>query len=141
MLAASEGGGGHHTPPVVEFVNTWVGEPLHHFQVEYTKPLWDKFFANFGTNAESVFGPYTPENAVPWYTVMFVIACLISLVVVWILKGKLSEDEPSDGQQVLESGVIAVRNLMGDVIGPHGLKYFPVVATFGMIILISNLMA
>lgn len=130
----------HHTPPLVEFVNHYIGEPVYHFQIHYTKPLWDKFFGTFGTTAENIFGPYTPENAVPWYTVMLIVACAITLAVVWILKGRLSEDEPSDGQQVLEGGVLAIRQLLYDNIGPHGMKYFPVIATFGVLILISNLM-
>ncbi|MDQ3586162.1 MAG: F0F1 ATP synthase subunit A [Pyrinomonadaceae bacterium] len=132
--------GGHHTPPIVELVNHYIGEPLHEFQLHYTKPLWDKFFANFGTNAETVFGPYTPENAVPWYTVMFIIACIISVALIWILKGRLSEDEPGGGQQTLEVSVLSVRNMLADVVGEHGLKYFPVVMTFGVLILVSNLM-
>ncbi len=131
----------HHTPPIVEFVNHFIGEPLHHFQVAYTRPVWDKIFANFGTTAEQVFGVYTPENAVPWYTVMFFIACLLSAVVVWVLKGRyLSEDEPGGGQQTLEAAVLAIRGLIEDIVGPHGLKYFPVVATFAVLILVSNLM-
>ena len=83
---------------------------------------------------------YTPENAIPWYTVMFVLACLLSVVVIWVLKGRLSEDEPGHGQQTLEVGVLAVRGMVEDIIGPHGLKYFPVVMTFAVLILISNLM-
>ena len=134
-------GTAHHTPAVVEFINHYVGEPLHHFQVEYTRPLWDKFFAKFGTTAENVFGAYTPENAVPWWTVMFVLAVLFTLAVIWVLKpSKLSVDEPTYGQMTLEAGVLAIRNLLLDNVGPHGLKYFPVVATFGVLILISNLM-
>ena len=146
LAAAAEGGehggGGHGTPVIVEAVNHYIGEPVHHFQVAYTKPIWDKIFAFFGTDAESVFGVYTAENAVPWYTVMFVVACLITMALIWILKGQaLSEDEPGGGQQTLETGVLALRGLIEDVIGPHGLKYFPVVATFGLLILVSNLMA
>lgn len=132
---------GHSEPTIVEFVNAYIGEPLHEFQVHYTKPLWDSFFARFGTTAESVFGVYTPENAVPWYTVMFVLACIMSLVVVWVLKGRVSSEVPEDGQQVLEVGLGSLRNLLLDLVGPHGMKYFPVVATFAVLILISNLMA
>jgi F-type H+-transporting ATPase subunit a len=108
--------------------------------VTYTKPIWDKFLAKFGTNAEAAFGPYTPDNAIPWYTVMFVIACILSVIIIWILKGKLSEKEPGGGQQTLELSVLAVRNMIEDIIGPHGLKYFPVVMTFAVLILVSNLM-
>ncbi|HEX5709474.1 MAG TPA: F0F1 ATP synthase subunit A [Pyrinomonadaceae bacterium] len=132
----------HHTPAVVEAVNNLVGPPIHDFQLHYTKPIWDNFFHKFGTTTESAFAasPYTPENAVPWYTVMFIIACILSVIVIMILKRGLSEDEPSNRQQALEAGVLAVRNLLYDNVGPHGLKYFPVVATFGVLILISNLM-
>ena len=127
----------HHTPWIVEKVNALVGEPLYHLQMKYTKPYWDKLL---GTDASHVIGEYSPETAVPWYTVMFIIACILSIVIIWLLKRKLSEDEPSAGQQTLEVGVLAVRNLIVDVIGPHGVKYFPVVATFGVLILVSNLL-
>jgi F-type H+-transporting ATPase subunit a len=137
--------GGEHMPWLVTQVNHLIGEPLYHLQQQTTHVWWDKFFGVFGTNAEAVFGPYSPETAVPWYTVMFVIACLLTVIFVWILKGKLfgrklSEDEPHGGQQTLEVAVLAVRGLIEDIIGPHGLKYFPVVATFALLILISNLM-
>ena len=133
--------GGHHTPVIVEAINHYVGEPVYHFQVKYTQPLWDKFFGLFGTNAEKVFGVYTPENAVPWYTVMFVLAALFTLALVWILKPrKLSVEEPDYGQLTLETGVLAIRDLLVDNVGQHGMKYLPVVATFGILILVSNLM-
>lgn len=142
--ATAHGGGeaaAHHTPPLVEAVNHFIGRPVHDFQMAYTKPLWDKFFHYFGTDAETVFGAYTVNNAVPWYTVMFIVACLITIALIWILKGKyLSEDEPHGGQQTLEVTVLAVRDMVENIIGPHGLKYFPVVATFALLILISNLM-
>ena len=139
MLLFSESGG-HATPLVVEFINHYLGEPVNNFQVTYTKPIWDKIFAYFGTNAENVFGAYTPENAIPWYTVMFVIACLLTVAVIWVLKGKLSEDSPSSGQLTLEAGFLTLKDMVQEIIGPHGMKYFPVVATFAILILISNLM-
>lgn len=130
----------HHVPPVVQWVNHLIGEPVHQFQVHYTKPLWDKLFANFGTDAVGVFGPYTAENAVPWYTVMFVIACLLSVGIIMLLRRKLSAEEPGHGQQTLEVTVLALRGMLSDVVGEHGLKYFPVVGTFAVLILVSNLM-
>ena len=130
----------HHTPIIVEFVNKYLGEWFYEKQMQYTYPLWKSFFAKFGTTPEAVFGPYSPETAIPWYTVMFVIACILSVVVIWILKGKLSSTDPGYGQQTLELSVLAVRSMLEDIIGPHGLKYFPVVMTFAVLILISNLM-
>ena len=132
--------GGHHTPLIVEFINHYLGEPVHHFEVTYTKPLWDKLLGNFGTTAEGVFGPYTVENAIPWYTIMFVIACILTVFLISIFKGKLSEDDPKPGQLTLEAGFLAIKDMVVSVIGEHGFKYFPVVATFGTLVLISNLM-
>jgi F-type H+-transporting ATPase subunit a len=132
--------GGHHTPLIVEFINTYLGEPVNRFELAYTKPLWDSFLAKFGTNAESVFGPYTPENAIPWYTIMFVIACLLTVLIVWIMKGKLSDGDPSQGQLTLEAGFLALKDMIVNIVGEHGFHYFPVVATFAVLVLVSNLM-
>lgn len=130
----------HHAPIIVQLVNHWFGEAALEFELKYTKPIWDKVLGAFGTTPEAAFGPYTAENAIPWYTVMFFIACILSVVIIWILKGKLSESEPGHGQQTLEVSVLAVRNMIEDIIGPHGLKYFPVVMTFAVLILVANLM-
>jgi len=134
--------GGHHVPVVVEFVNHWVGQPLHDIQMKTTYPMWQKFFGWFGTTPESVFGgEYTPENALPWYTVMFLLAVLFTLALIWVLKPrKLSVEEPTYPQLILEKGVLAIRDLLFDNVGPHGVKYLPVIATFGILILVSNLM-
>jgi F-type H+-transporting ATPase subunit a len=130
----------HHAPIIVQLVNHYFGEAALSFELKYTKPVWDKVLGFFGTTPEAAFGPYTAENAIPWYTVMFVIACILSVIIIWVLKGKLSESEPGYGQQTLELSVLAVRNMIEDIIGPHGLKYFPVVMTFAVLILVSNLM-
>jgi F-type H+-transporting ATPase subunit a len=137
---AAEGHSAHHMPIVVELVNKYFGEYAHNFQMKYTYPLWKSFFANFKTTPEAVFGPYTAETAIPWYTVMFVIACILSVAIIWILKGRLSADDPGHGQQALELGVLAIRDMLADIVGPHGLKYFPVVMTFAVLILVGNLM-
>jgi F-type H+-transporting ATPase subunit a len=133
-------GAEHHVPIIVEMVNHYLGEPVLRFEKAVTYPFWQKFFAFFHTTPEAVFGEYTVENAIPWYTVMFIIAAILSMTLIWILKGKLSEDDPANGQQTLEAGVLALRAMLVDIVGPHGVKYFPVVATFGVLILVSNLM-
>lgn len=73
-------------------------------------------------------------------TVMFIIACLLTVMVVWFLKGKLSEDDPKGGQLTLEAAFLALKDLIVGVVGEHAFKYFPVIATFAVLILISNLM-
>ncbi len=140
FLFAEGGGGGHHTPLIVEFINHYLGKPVHEFQMAFTRPLWDLILGNFGTTPEAIFGEYTVENAIPWYTIMFIIACILTVIVIKILKGKLSEEDPSSGQLTLEAGFLAIKDMVVSVIGEHGYKYFPVVATFAVLILISNLM-
>ena len=134
--------GGHHTPLIVEFVNHYLGEPALAFEKAYTIPAWNWLFGTLGMNttAEKLFGPYTVETAIPWYTIMFVIACLLTVVLISIFKGKLSEDDPRPGQLTLEAGFLAIKDMVVSVIGEHGFKYFPVVATFATLILVSNLM-
>lgn len=129
-----------HAPILVRLVNQYFGEYAYNFEMKYTYPFWKSLLGKFGTTPEAAFGAYSPENAIPWYTVMFVIACILSLVVIWILRGRLSEDEPGHGQQTLEVSVLAVRSMLEDIVGPHGLQYFPVVMTFAVLIMISNLM-
>lgn len=141
LLFAAAEGGGHHEPIIVTFVNHYLGEPAYQFQMNYVRPLvLNPLFERFGTTPDAVYGPLTPENAIPWYTVMFFIACILTITVVWILKGKLSEDEPGGGQLTLEAGILTIRDMLVSVVGPQGVKYFPVVATFAILILISNLM-
>lgn len=127
-------------PILVRLVNEYFGEYAYSFEMKYTHPVWTKILAKFGTTPEAAFGAYTPENAIPWYTVMFVLACILSLALIWIMKGRLSEDEPGHGQQTLEVGVLAIRSMLEDIVGPHGLQYFPVVMTFAVLILVSNVM-
>jgi len=129
-----------HVPLLVKAVNQYFGPYVYQLEMKYTYPVWQKVLAKFGTTPEAAFGVYSPENAIPWYTVMFIVACILSLIVIWILRGQLSEDEPGHGQQTLEVGVLAVRGMLEDIVGPHGLQYFPVVMTFAVLILISNLM-
>lgn len=133
--------GGHHVPLIVEFINTYFGEPVHRFQITYTEPFWNKYvFERFGTTAAKAFGPYTVDNAIPWYTIMFVIACLLTVFLVWLLRGKLSQDDPTPGQLTLEAGVLGIKDMITSIIGHHGFRHFPIVATFGILILVSNLM-
>ncbi|MBK9214862.1 MAG: F0F1 ATP synthase subunit A [Chloracidobacterium sp.] len=140
MLLFAESGG-HHVPLIVEFINHYLGEPVHRIQMATTYPMWKSFFAKFGTTPEKVFGgEYTAENAIPWYTIMFVIACIITVILVQLLKGKLSQDDPKPGQLTLEAGYLAIKDMVASVIGDNGFRHFPVVATFAVLILVSNLM-
>ncbi|MCY7345652.1 MAG: F0F1 ATP synthase subunit A [Pyrinomonadaceae bacterium] len=140
FLFAAEGG--HHTPLIVEFVNHYLGKPVYEFQMNHIYWRWQWLFDKLGvkTTPTAVFGEYSAETAIPWYTIMFVIACILTMFVIWIFKGKLSEDDPKSGQLTLEAGFLALKDMIVSVVGEHGYKYFPVVATFAVLVLISNLM-
>src|SRR3984893_10194943 len=88
-------------PILVRLVNQYFGEWAYNFEMKYTYPKWKVFFAKFGTTPDSVFGAYTPENAITWYQVIFIVACILSLVLIGSFKGQLAEDEPGHGQQTL----------------------------------------
>jgi F-type H+-transporting ATPase subunit a len=70
---------------------------------------------------------------------MFLFVVLVSVLVLWFLRRKLSVESPTNRQQAFEIGVETVRGLLNDLVGPGGMKHFPVVATFGLLILLSNL--
>ena len=91
---------------IVDFINHYLGEPVYRFEIAYTKPLWTKFFAKFGTSPDAVFGEYTPENAIPWYTDHVRDRVYHTVVAIRLFKGKLSEDDPTPGQLTLEAGFL-----------------------------------
>ncbi|MFZ4627633.1 MAG: F0F1 ATP synthase subunit A [Blastocatellia bacterium] len=144
--AAEEGhGGGHgeHVPVLVEWVNGWFGPAVYQLQSSLMPPIY---------RAVKVFGDHWPGEGlsydqylaaghlpIPTHVVMFLFVALVAVVLLGILRGKLSTESPSSRQQTFEVGVEAVRGLLADLVGPKGLRHFPVVATFGLLILLCNL--
>ena len=76
-----------------ELVNH-ISAGCYDFEMKYTYPSGQSFFASSHDPRKAVFGPYTPETAIPWYTVMFVIACILSVAIIWILKGQTLSRRP-----------------------------------------------
>jgi len=73
---------GTQQPLIVDFVNKYFGEYVYRFQLAYTKPFWDNYvFGPLGKDTETVLGVYSPETAIPWYTVMFFISCLLTVTI------------------------------------------------------------
>ena len=71
---------------------------------------------------------------------MFSVVVIVAVVVLRILRGKLSTESPTSRQQTFEVAVEAIRSFLADLVGPRGLKHFPVVMTFATLILLSNLL-
>jgi F-type H+-transporting ATPase subunit a len=144
--AAEHGAGaGHakHVPIIVEKLNDWIGEPVFEIQKVIMPPIY---------KALKIFGPEWPgENKsfqeyldagylpIPTHVVMFLFVVVVAVVVLTILRGKLSVESPNKRQQTFEVGVETIRGLLNDLVGVSGMKHFPVVATFGLLILLSNL--
>jgi F-type H+-transporting ATPase subunit a len=77
---------------------------------------------------------------VPGHLILTVLLFLVVIVLVLVLRGKLSVDKPSRGQQLLEMVVEQLRTMLDQVVGPYGRRYMPVVGSFAMFILFGNLM-
>jgi F-type H+-transporting ATPase subunit a len=145
--AAEHGAGaGHakHVPFIVDKLNhSWIGSTVFEIQKVIMPPIY---------KALKIFGPEWPgENKsfqeyldagylpIPTHVVMFLFVVLVAVVVLTILRGKLSVESPNKRQQTFEAGVETIRGLLNDLVGIGGMKHFPVVATFGLLILLSNL--
>src|SRR5260370_2699342 len=82
-------------PIIVNLVNHYFGEWAYNFEMHYTHPVWKSFLAYFGSTPEDAFGQYTPEHTIPWYTIMFVIACILTVTLLSALNSHLSQLNPS----------------------------------------------
>jgi len=85
--------------------------------------------------------PAAGELVIPAHIVWSIILMIIVIAGVLLLRGRLSVDRPTKGQQLLEMVIEQIRGLLDQVIGPYGRRYVPVIGTFAVFILIANLMA
>jgi F-type H+-transporting ATPase subunit a len=127
--AASDAG--HQVPAIAEWVNHVFGPAVYRIQ----EAIMPTFYGWFGAEWHG-----DPEMPIPVHMVMFFIAVIISTLILWLVRGKLSVENPSHRQQFFELLFGGLRNLMRENIGPHGMKYFPVIGTFAVLIGVSNLM-
>src|SRR6266545_3335593 len=132
-----------HVPFIVEKLNHWIGEPVFELQKVIMPPIY-KYLKIFGPEwpgEDKTFQQYLDAGylPIPTHVVMFLFVMVVAVVILTILRGKLSVESPNNRQQSFEVGVEAIRSLLSDLVGTGGMKHFPVVATFGILILLSNL--
>jgi F-type H+-transporting ATPase subunit a len=127
-------GGGHEVPWLVEQVNHIAG-PL---VLDIERAIMPSIYGLFGAHWHA---PEPGELVIPVHIVWTFILLLVCVLGVFLLRGRLSVDRPSKGQQVLEVVVEQIRGLLDQVIGPYGRRYVPVIGSFAVFILIGNLMA
>jgi F-type H+-transporting ATPase subunit a len=75
---------------------------------------------------------------IPQHIVMTMLIVLGVTIMCLVMRSRLSVDNPGKFQILLEDGVLAVRGLLEEWIGPDGRNYLPLIATLGLFILIGN---
>ncbi len=128
---AGEGAAGHHIPFIVEWVNHVFGPTVYRIE----QAVMPTFYGLFGAHWQG-----DPDMPIPTHMVMFFIAVVITAVVLPLIRGKLSVENPTPRQQVFELLFSGLRNLMRETIGQHGTRYFPMIGTFAVLIGTCNLM-
>src|SRR3954471_4771341 len=104
---------------IVEAVNAVLGRPVA---------------ALLGAAGFHVTGP----EVIPPHIVMTMLIVALVTIVCAVMKSRLSVEHPGKFQILLEDGVLAVRGLLREWIGPEGDQYMPLIATFGIFILLAN---
>jgi len=109
-------------------------------------PLWIVDAANrlFGPAVNALLGLFgfqaaDPANPIPNYLVMvyLIVAALVALA--FVVRSRLSVDNPGKLQIVFEDVVGGLSGMLTDIVGPKGPKYLGLVGTIGAFILTSNL--
>jgi len=128
------GATGHEAKPwLVEQANHIFGNAVVGIENVIMPPIYNLFGAHWVAP--------DPNEAIPAHVVWAIALFIICVVLALLLRGRLSVDRPSKGQQLLEVAVETVRDLLDQVIGPYGRRYVPVIGSFALFILIANLMA
>jgi len=104
---------------VVEWVNALLGPIV----AAALKPLGYEFHGH---------------EVIPPYLVMTMLIVAGITAMCLVMRSRLSVEHPSRFQIVLEDGVLAIKGLLEEWIGPEGPQYMPLITTFGLFILLAN---
>lgn len=119
----------------------WLVEQVNHLfgpmVLNIERVIMPSVYGLFGAHWHE---PAPGEMVIPEHVVWTVLLFIICVAGVLLLRGRLSIDRPSKGQQLLEVVVQQIRGLLDQVIGPYGRRYVPVIGSFAVFILIGNLM-
>ncbi|MBI4481993.1 MAG: F0F1 ATP synthase subunit A [Acidobacteria bacterium] len=77
---------------------------------------------------------------IPDHVIMVLYAAVFLIVFSAVVSRKFSVDKPTRIQQLLELAVAFVVGLMREIIGPGGERFFPLLGSLGLFILVCNLM-
>jgi F-type H+-transporting ATPase subunit a len=110
-----------HPLLIVDFVNAVLGPPVH-------------------AVGEALGYHFQGHQVIPNYMVMILLIVALYVALGLILRSRLSVENPSRLQIVLEDVVSGMAGLLDEWIGPKGRKYLPLVGTLGIFILTANYM-
>ena len=109
-------------------------------------PLWIVDAANriFGPAVNALIGLFgmraaDPANPIPNYLVIAYLVVLGLIVLAFVLRSRLSVENPGKLQIVFEDLVGGLSGMLSDIIGPKGPRYISLVGAVGAFILVSNL--
>lgn len=129
-----------HTTSAAAHAEPWIVEQVNHLlgpaALKVEQAIMPPIYGLFGKTWHAP----PADKAIPEQVVWAVLAFIVAVALVLFLRGRLSVDRPSRGQQLLEVMVEQLRALLNQVIGPYGQRYLPVIGGFAVFILISNLM-
>ena len=131
---SGEAAKGHEPAWLVAQFNNIFGPMVLSIERAIMPPIYGVFGAQWHE-------PAAGELVIPAHIVWSIILMIIVIAGVLLLRGRLSVDRPTKGQQLLEIVIEQIRGLLDQVIGPYGRRYVPVIGTFAVFILIANLMA
>jgi len=76
---------------------------------------------------------------IPDHVLMALVVLLISCIVFPLASRRISKDNPSPFQHILELVVGGLRDLLHDIVGHHGERYIYIIGAFATFIFISNM--
>jgi F-type H+-transporting ATPase subunit a len=77
-------------------------------------------------------------EVIPPYLVMTMLIVAAITVMALVMRSRLSVENPSRFQILLEDSVLAVRGMLTEWIGPEGAEFLPLIFTFAIFILMAN---
>jgi F-type H+-transporting ATPase subunit a len=109
-------------------------------------PLWivDAANAVFGPAVNALLGLFgfqaaDPAHPIANYLVMVYLVVIALIALAFVLRSRLSVDNPGKLQIVFEDVVGGLSSMLLDIVGPKGPNYIGLVGTIGAFILTSNL--
>ena len=109
---------------------------------DWFTPLLNHLFARPVTGLLSLVGiqPESPAHPIPNYVAMEILVAGVIMVLLGVVRSRLSVDKPGKLQQGMELLVDGLGSQAEEIIGHGGKQFVPVLLTLGMFIFLSNVL-